>query len=368
MLNGRLTEILNNIESVIEFKVLSIGGFNITLVDVSAFFSITVTYLFLNRLLGRIFKRDFFTRKLGDEISGSLRRFVKLNLALVFLSLAFEVLGADFLGVLKKNIFQAGKISFSLFHFLVLVFIILATRITIYLLQAFITRKTGSIGIDPGRENSLFQIIKYIVYVIAFVVFIESLGFSITIFIASFSALLVGLGLGIQNLFNDFISGLILLFDGSLKINDVVEIEGGIVGRVVSIGFRTTEIITRDDVNMIVPNSIFTGEKIINWTHNSKLTRFSVEIGVEYGSDVQKVRELLLQCAMNMEGLSEVNAPDVMFTDFGESSLNFKLFFWTENTFRVEKIKSDIRFQIDRLFRENGIVIPFKQVDIHIKE
>jgi len=367
MINTRITEILAYAKSILGFKILTIGKFTVDLVDIALLVSAVLIYLFSITLLKRILKRDFFKRNLGTDLLKPLSRFMKLNITLIFFSMSFKIFGADFFGLLKKNIFETGKISFSLFHFLVLIFIILATRIILHLIQTLISRKIDSMGIYHGRENSLIQIIKYLIYVIAFVIFIESLGFSITIFIASFSALLVGLGLGIQNLFNDFISGLILLFDGSLRTNDIVEIEGKVVGRVVSIGFRTTEIITRDDVNMIVPNSIFTKEKIINWTHNSKLTRFSVEVGVAYGSDTEKVRNILVDCASDAEDVSELKKPEVHFTEFGDSALNFELHFWTENTFRVERIKSEIRFQIDRQFRENDVVIPFNQVDVHMK-
>ncbi len=244
--------------------------------------------------------------------------------------------------------------------------IIVGTRVLIYIIEAYVNRKPASSQIERGKSRSIYLIVKYFIYIIAISLFIESLGFNITILIASLSALLIGLGLGIQHIFNDLISGFIILFDRSIKIGDVVEIKDELVGKVAKINLRTSIVITRDDVEVIIPNSKFTGENITNWTHNSAMSRFNIVIGVAYGSDVRLVESLLIQAAKSHELISLKTAPPtVHFVNFGDSSLDFRLMFYSEDNFRIERIKSDLRFEIDKLFRENNISIPFPQTDVH---
>lgn len=144
----------------------------------------------------------------------------------------------------------------------------------------------------------------------------------------------------------------------------------GIVGRVTIIKLRTSEIVTRDGINIIVPNHKFITENVINWSHNKKPTRFKVEVGVAYGSDVEQVKALLLKSVEELPeaitGLKEYN-PVIRLSDFAESSVNFDILFWSYNHFQFETIKSDLRFIISRKFKENHIEIPFPQRDIHIR-
>ncbi len=226
--------------------------------------------------------------------------------------------------------------------------------------------------IDSGRLEkstswSIFQIIKYFIWVIVSVIVIESLGVDISIFLASIAALLVGVGLGIQQLFNDIASGIILLIERNLKIDDVIQLEDGIVGRVVNIGIRTSEIRSRDDIIMIIPNSHFVNDRIINWSHIEQTTRFNIKVGVAYGSDVRLVEKVLIECALSNDKIQKSPKPIVRFDDFGESSLDFIIFFWANHLFEIERIKSDIRFEINDAFIKNNIEIPFPQRDVHMK-
>ena len=131
------------------------------------------------------------------------------------------------------------------------------------------------------------------------------------------------------------------------------------------IGLRTSVVETRDNISLLIPNSKLTNEALINWSHNEKKTRFDVKVGVAYGSDIQLVKKLLLDCAAKHTSVVDSPKPIVRFTNFGDSSLDFELLFWTLNTFRVEDTKSDLRFLIDAAFRENGVTIPFPQRDVH---
>jgi small-conductance mechanosensitive channel len=220
---------------------------------------------------------------------------------------------------------------------------------------------------DQGSSHSIYLIVKYVIWVSVIAFCLETIGVKLTLLVASSAALLVGFGLGIQQIFHDIASGVILLFERNLKVNDIIEIENDIIGKVEEIGLRTSKILTRDNIVMIIPNSKLISDNVINWSHNEPLTRFRVEIGVAYGSDVEKVEKVLMNCANSHPHISNKRKAFVQFRNFGESSLDFHLYFWTRENFRVEFIKSDLRFAIDKAFKQEGIEIPFPQRDIHIK-
>jgi small-conductance mechanosensitive channel len=220
--------------------------------------------------------------------------------------------------------------------------------------------------IDKKRRHSIYLLAKYFIWVVSLVLIMEALGFGISIFLGASAALLVGIGFGLQTIFADLISGLFLLFEGTIKIGDVVESDDGVIGKVQEINLRSSEILTRDNVVVIVPNSKFVSERVINWSHNMQSVRFMVEIGVAYGSDVEEVIVVLQTAMEDHESIDKTPSPFVRFIHFGDSSLDFQLFFWTHDPFTVENLKSDIRRTIFRRLKEEGISIPFPQRDIHI--
>mgnify|MGYP000060584550 FL=1 len=179
------------------------------------------------------------------------------------------------------------------------------------------------------------------------------------------AALLVGVGLGLQQTFNDFFSGLVLLFERSVMVGDILEIEGQ-VGRVLKIGLRASRIETRDSVSMLVPNSKLVNQAVVNWTHYDDIVRFSVNVGVAYGTPSDVVKKLLLEAASTVPEVLEKPEAFVRLNEFGESSLNFTLYFFTKQVMMAENVKSDVRCAIDRLFIENQIVIPFPQREVKI--
>jgi small-conductance mechanosensitive channel len=245
--------------------------------------------------------------------------------------------------------------------------IIIVTSLLLRLFKRIYKKLIDQKTVDAGTANSIYSIVKYLIWIIVIVLLLDTLGVKVSILIASAAALLVGVGLGLQQLFNDVASGIILLIERSLKVDDVVEMENEMIGRVVSIGVRTSKLKTRDNVVIIVPNSQLVNDRVINWSHVEKLTRFHVDIGVAYGSDIMIVTELLKDCANAHEHILIEPAPFVRFVNFGESSLDFQLYFWTNEAFIVENTKSDLRYKIDNAFRENNIEIPFPQRDVYIK-
>ncbi len=213
----------------------------------------------------------------------------------------------------------------------------------------------------------MYQIIRYTLWVIAFGLILETIGIKVTVLVAGSAALLVGVGLGLQQTFNDVVSGMILLSERSIKIDDILEIDGDIV-KIQDIGLRTSKGLNRDQISIIIPNSLITTNKVINWSHQTKHNRFKINVGVAYGSDVDSVVKVLKQCALENENVDQKDGIDVMLLNFGDSSLDFQLLFYSQEIFRIERIKSDIRKAIARKFKENDITIPFPQRDLHIKK
>jgi small-conductance mechanosensitive channel len=273
----------------------------------------------------------------------------------------------DFLEILKQPLFEIGKFKVDAYIILYLIIILAITNLILYVLRKII-KKAGSMKhADPGRQHSFTLLVTYFIWVIAIALILETIGIKITILLAGSAALMVGLGLGLQSTFNDIVSGIILLFEGSIRVNDVMEVDG-IVGRVTEINLRTSKLLTREGIIMIVPNHKFINENVINWTHNLDATRFTVTVGVAYGSDVEKVKAILLKCA---EGHEHIKQDDdkhqiiVRFKDFGDSALNFELMFWSLHIFGIENVKSDLRYRIDAAFRKEKITIPFPQRVVH---
>lgn len=250
--------------------------------------------------------------------------------------------------------------------FTALLVIILAQLVSWVLTRLILFNYYRNNATNLGSQFAINQLLRYIIYVIAFFMALESLGIQMTVIWGGAAALLVGVGLGLQQTFNDLISGIILLFERSVEVGSIVEVNG-MVGRVKKIGFRTSEVETRDNISVIVPNSKLIVDNVINWSHNDEKVRFIVGIGVAYGSDTQLVKELLLQVARENPYILKFPAPTIRFVNFGDSSLDFELLFWSRNLMIIEDIKSDMRFEIDRLFRENNVEIPFPQRDVHFR-
>lgn len=249
-----------------------------------------------------------------------------------------------------------------------LFFIFLTILLAFFVIKALKALTVKFMDKNPdskGRIESFIQIQKYFIWFITILVCLELLKVDLTSIIVSASAILVVLSFGLQGLFADFISGIIILFDGTIKSNDVIEVDSTI-GIVKKITLRNTTLITRDDFAIIMPNKKFITENVTNWSHHNNIMRFKIEVGVAYGSDTRFVSKLLMACAEEHSLVSKQRKGFVGFKDFGDSALIFELYFWTTEIFRIEILKSDLRFMIDKTFRENEITIPFPQRDIHV--
>lgn len=267
---------------------------------------------------------------------------------------------------LEFTLFSIGEYSLTVGSILLVLLIVLITIFVLWVIRKALFRKRIQDRFERSNIYALYQIIKYVIWIIAILLILETAGIKLNVLLAGSAALLVGVGLGLQNTFNNFIAGIILLFEGSIKIGDILEIDGDVV-MMERIGLRTSSAKNRDDIIIIIPNSMITSNKVINWSHQSEKTRFKIKVGVAYGSDVDLVIKVLKESALEHQDITDKSAIIARFVDFGNSSLDFELLFFTSNIFRIENLKSDIRKIINRKFIENKITIPFPQVDLHFK-
>ncbi|MCB0495299.1 MAG: mechanosensitive ion channel [Cyclobacteriaceae bacterium] len=267
---------------------------------------------------------------------------------------------------LEFQLLSVDKYSIRTYDILIALGIVVFTRLILWVIKKALFRQQRKKKMDVGNTYAIYQIIKYVVWVIAIALILQTIGIKITVLLAGSAALLVGVGLGLQQTFNDIISGIILLSERSIRVNDLLEVDGDIV-KIQNIGLRTSTGLNRDEISIIIPNSLITTSKVINWSHQSKKARFRIDVGVAYGSNVDKVIKLLEESTSDHPDVTETDLVEARLMNFGNSSLDFSVYFYSKNIFRINKVKSDIRRTIDKKFNENGITIPFPQIDVHMK-
>lgn len=270
---------------------------------------------------------------------------------------------------IKNFINQSIQISenfrISVKGVLIVLVIFIITALILKLVKRLITRKLPEQ--DKLKFNSVFSFAKFFIYLVVVLVSLQNMGAQLTAVLTASAALLVGIGLALQTFFQDIISGIFILVDQSVHVGDIIEIDGK-VGRVVEIKLRTTRAVTINNKVLVIPNHKYLTSILFNWTENGILTREFVDVGVAYGSDVDLVTQLLLQAANEHPKVLKDPEPAVLFMDFGESSLNFRLIFTVNDSFAAAFPKSDIRYRINQLFKENNITIPFPQRDVYLKQ
>lgn len=270
---------------------------------------------------------------------------------------------------LEYKLFEVGTFSITVWSIISLVLIYILTRIAIAVMSRLFRRFAERRGMDKGRQVSFLLLMKYILWVFGISMMITSAGIQLTFLIASSAALLVGLGLGLQQIFSDFISGIFLLFEGTIQVGDILQV-GNVVGKVEKINLRTTIFRDRNDIVMIIPNHKFIEENVINWSHDNTVSRFIVNVSASYESDMEQVKQVLQDCLNSHKDViinDQRFAPSVRIADFLDSGVQFELLFYSENMFRIDNTKSDIRMMIWKAFKDRGITIPFQQMEIHVK-
>lgn len=350
---------------IVNFEKL---GLTLSLIHVLQAVLILQSARLIDWAIGRVLIHDYYTRREdksarqpgisrheGESFANRTAQYIVYIVAAIFiiqkLNLDYELVATD------HFVLNISKI-------LLFVLILLVARLGVWvivniILYSFFKNK----DVEVGSQYAFNQLLKYVIYIIAFVIALDTVGIKMNLILGGLAALLVGVGLGLQQIFNDLFSGIILLFERSVGVGDVLEINNDI-GVVKKIGLRTSTVETRDNVSVIVPNSKLVSENVVNWNHFDRRARFQINIGVAYGSDTDKVKEILLKVASNCKYALSYPEPLVRFLDFGESSLDFELHFWSTELMNIEDVKSNMRFDIDKQFRDHEISIPFPQRDL----
>ena len=222
--------------------------------------------------------------------------------------------------------------------------------------------------LDLGAQQAVGSITRYVVLLVGLLIILQTVGINLTTLNVVAGAVGIGIGFGLQNIASNFVSGLIILFERPIKIGDRIEV-GGVEGDVVSVGARSTTVVTNDNIAIIVPNSKVVTENVINWSYTDPTVRFKIPVSVGYGSDVRLVEKLLLEVAKESPDVLEEPAPGVRFLAFGNSGLNFELRAWSRSlVHRKGKFISGLNFAIHDKFRQHQIEIPYPQLDLRIRD
>ena len=275
---------------------------------------------------------DWFVQVWNMELfssSGSPVRLSQIVVALAFLVVGI-VVGRRFAVMIGRRLERSGRFN----------------RSTAYLLQ---------------------RLTFYLLVVIITLVALPIAGIPVTIFTVMGGAVAIGVGFGAQNLINNLISGIIIMIEQPIRVGDIVEVQGG-QGRVEEISNRCVRVRRSDGIDVLIPNSFFLEQPVVNWTHSDSDIRGEVAVGVAYGSPTEQVRDLIMQAADEHKDVRKDPEPIVLFEEFGDNSLNFRLLFWTpvSRPMDLRRLRSDLHYRIDALFRQDNITIAFPQRDVHL--
>ena len=268
---------------------------------------------------------------------------------------------------------KVGNFPFSIASLTLGLFIVIVAVLVSRYLRGFVERRMSRHKhLDAGLQFTILRLVHYLIMIVGiFTALRIAVEADFTSLAVVFTALSIGIGFGLQFIAGDIASGFIILFERPVRVGDYITISGPdgklTEGRVRSINLRTTIVMTNDNVASVVPNSKIVNQNFLNWTFRERRTRVSIPVGVSYDADPEHVTETLLRAAEGVQFLLEEPKPSVQFLEFADSSLNFRLLVWTDRPRRHPSIKSAVNYNIARLFREEGIEIPFPQRDINLR-
>lgn len=357
--------------------LFKLGPYNVCLWNIIILAAILLTSIVLKRVIHKLLKR--YLKSANIVVEGRGITWLKLIsqsiyiVAVYFAVLSFNINNVDvtFGDFLDFKIINSKKFTLSFYHILVLIAIFFAAKMALNIVKIFINKKfRDRPNFNSGTEYIYVQIAKYVIYIFAIMSALKALELDLSLLMTGSLGLFVGIGLGLQDVFKDMFSGFVLLFEGNVRVGDIVEISSGgktepIVAKILKINVRTTQIETREGNVLILPNSKLTQEYVENWSHGSVLSRFIINVSVAYGTDGQLVSKLLKQAANAHPKVRKSHPIDVRLSNFGDNGLEMDLVFWADQSWDINFHKSEIRFEIDRLFNENKIIIPFPQSTVH---
>ncbi len=341
-----------------------LAGRQISLLGVAAFVGLMLLGIIFAKLIQSAFVRRLLGRfKLEAKFAAIITTILSIA-ALVF----FTVSAVNSLGIPLAWSKPIPGVPISLLQLFLLVGLLifvfwLSSRTKGFLFNRFLVHS----GLDRSLQYAIAQIASNLVLVVGIFVVLQNTGIRLEALTIFAGAVGVGIGFGLQNITSNFISGLVILAERPIAIGDRVEV-AGVTGQVQKIRARSTVVVTNDNITTIVPNQKFIDSPVTNWTYGDKRVRFRIPVGVAYGSDVELVRQKLIEVGKEDPHTLEDPAPSVFFVEFGDSSLNFELVAWSdEMSHRPARYRSDLNFAIHRKLQEAGIEIPFPQRDLNIR-
>jgi small-conductance mechanosensitive channel len=348
----------------LERPLFRLAGHDISFIGIVAFMALFAVGIIVASAAQSGTVRRLFSRfKLDQKFSAIVTTLLSVAAFVFFTFSAINASGIP----LSWNAPLPG-ISLSLIQIFLLVGLLIvvfwiSSRTKRFLFNRFLVDS----GLDRSLQYAIAQIVSNLVLVIGIFIVLENTGIHLGALTVFAGAVGVGVGFGLQNIASNFISGLVILAERPITIGDRVEV-AGVIGQVQQIRARSTVVVTNDNITTIVPNTKFIDSPVINWTYGDPRVRFRVPVGVAYGSDVEKVTELLISAGAENPHTLKEPAPSVFFEGFGDSSLNFELVVWSsEMSNRPRRYRSELNFAIERKLREGGIEIPFPQRDLHIR-
>ncbi|NES02481.1 MAG: mechanosensitive ion channel [Okeania sp. SIO2F4] len=278
-------------------------------------------------------------------------------------NLLLEILGNSF----TSPIFNLGNKGLSIVDVVTLIGLtIIMWKGVGYFINIFRTKIIGLTGADRSVQDTISFLTRYGLIFLGILIILQLWGIDISSLAIIASVLGVGIGFGLQNIANNFISGIILVFERPIQVGDFIQVEN-LVGIVEKIGLRSTHITTLDKVSLIVPNSRFLENEVLNWSHGNPISRMKIPIGVAYGSNIKSVRKAILEVAKSHPEVLLHPSPQLWFQEFGDSSLNFDLLVWTREPRKQSQLKSELNYRIEASLRRYKVEIPFPQRDLHLK-
>ncbi|MFO7815000.1 MAG: mechanosensitive ion channel [Halanaerobiales bacterium] len=296
-------------------------------------------------------------------------------LSKIFSILIWSIAALHLLGIYNPVVNFLDKIAFSSGNIHISLLMVIKGVLTLFIffwiakkLTAYSERKIKKIPVlTLSIKVLLIKVFKFLIFSVVVLITMSSLGINLTALTVIGGAVGVGIGFGMKTVISNFISGIVILIDKSVKPGDIIEIED-VYGEIKSISLRYTSLLTLGGKEYIIPNEDLITEKVINWSYSDSLVRTTVTVGVSYNSDVEKALELMEKSIKGIDRILDKPSPKIFLKEFGDSSINLEIRFWIEDPENgMADIKSEINKNIWNLFKENDIKIPYPQQDIHFK-
>jgi len=319
-----------------------------------------------------IFRRRRFFRRFGNELTTRLKDLFLVvvgfcaGLYLLEVWYIYDSMAEAWSALLELG-FTVADVPFTVSKVLVIVLVLYASIVASWIIRSVLEAEVfPRRRFDRGVRDSIKKLLHYSLVFFGFLFAMSLAGVELKNFAVLAGAFGIGIGFGLQNIVNNFVSGLILLFERPVKVGDMVVVDG-LWGTVRKIGLRSTVVTTLDESEIIVPNSQLVSEKVTNWSLSSPLCRVTLPVGVAYGSDVPLVLKILTESGENHASVLKDPPPSPLFHGFGDSSLDFELRVWISDVRDRLRVRSELCQEIDRRFREAGVEIPFPQRDLHLR-